>query len=319
MIQIISLITHDRKAAKRCNVFGNTDRGDIYTYIYNKMLEELGEEAKIKREDVKKAIMTMAYGSKAVPERVFGEDTPLLNTFYKVCNKEIPKVMEFMQMCLDLWNPKATEYSWIMPDGFTVHTKVKGAIAERFNWLNEPMDLIRYIEKPEKEGRSLGANSVHSIDSLMVREITTRCMISKLKLTYIKDWLLNPSGSEKCYDPMVDKLWKLYKQSGFLSARIYDYITKDNLYLIDDKEAMLKDLNTFPTTEFNVLAIHDCYKCLPKYGNDVREQYIKIMIKIHKSNMLKFIFDQITGKDLKFNIKDDFSQEIREISDYALS
>ena len=228
--QIISLLVHDRNAAKHCNVIGSENREDIYTYIYQKMLDELGEEAKIKRADVKKSIMTMMYGSEATPKRVFGEGTTLLNTFYRVCNKEIPKVMEFMQMCLDLWNPKATEYSWIMPDGFTVHTKVKGAVAERFNWLNEPMDLIRYIEKPEDKGRSLGANSVHSIDSLMVREITARCMINKTKLNYIKDCLLNPSGSKKCYDPMVDKLWKLYKQSGFLSARIYDYITKDNLY-----------------------------------------------------------------------------------------
>lgn len=58
-IQILSCLLHDRKAASKCNVINTGNREDIYTNIYNIMCKKVGDKARIKREMVKSAIMTL--------------------------------------------------------------------------------------------------------------------------------------------------------------------------------------------------------------------------------------------------------------------
>lgn len=77
-LQILACLTGDRKAAQLCNVVNFSEdavnqRRDGYTVIYNAMIDKIGEESRIKRDDVKRAIMTALYGSQAVPKEVFGE------------------------------------------------------------------------------------------------------------------------------------------------------------------------------------------------------------------------------------------------------
>ena len=70
-LQILAVLTGDTKAAQLCNVVSTGKREDAYTGVYNRMLTQIGENSKIERADVKDAVMTALYGSKAVPKRVF--------------------------------------------------------------------------------------------------------------------------------------------------------------------------------------------------------------------------------------------------------
>lgn len=55
-LQILAALTGDRSAAELCNVVNTGHREDAYTGVYQAMLAKLGEGAKIKRDDTKRAI-----------------------------------------------------------------------------------------------------------------------------------------------------------------------------------------------------------------------------------------------------------------------
>lgn len=55
-IQILACLAGDRSAAEICNVVDTGKREDAYTSIYQDMVNELGETARIDRKQTKKAI-----------------------------------------------------------------------------------------------------------------------------------------------------------------------------------------------------------------------------------------------------------------------
>ena len=54
-----------------------------------------------------------------------------------------------------------------------------------------------------------------------------------------------------------------------------------------------------PVKPFKVMSIHDCFRVLSSYGNDLREQYNLQLMLIAKSNLLSFTLSQIMGKEIK--------------------
>lgn len=94
---------------------------------------------------------------------------------------------------------------------------------------------------------------------------------------------------------MVKEIWEAYKQSGFLTVRILDYLQPCNLNLVD-VDVIAKLLMTLPDKPFDILAVHDCFRCHPNYGNDLRRQYNNILADINDSNMLTYITSQVLGK-----------------------
>lgn len=55
-LQLLACLTGDRSAAALCNVIDTGKREDAYTSVYQMMVNELGENIKIKREWTKEAI-----------------------------------------------------------------------------------------------------------------------------------------------------------------------------------------------------------------------------------------------------------------------
>ncbi len=321
-IQLLSIMLADIKAAAKCNVINTGNREDIYTILYKKMCDKVQDKEKIKREDVKKSIMTACYGSQATPKRIFGDGSALYASFLAVMNEELPYIWKFMECCLDLWNPTATEYGWVMPDNFHVHTKIKGLRTETVNFLNTPIEVTTKVCMPQEKGRSYSANITHSVDSLIVREMSRRCMYNKNKIERVKDILAHASIFKMEYNEkneMLETLWKHYKESGFLSLRIIDYINPDTVSYIDDPDAVLNLINTLPEKPFNIITIHDAFKCHPNYGNDVRRQYKNLLKELAKSNILNNILRQLTGRE-EINIPKPFDfYDAIEDAEYALS
>ena len=58
---------------------------------------------------------------------------------------------------------------------------------------------------------------------------------------------------------------------------------------------------------------------LPNYGNDLRKQYNHILSHIARSNMLEFLIEQITGKNIKIaKLDPDLWKDILQ-TNYSLS
>lgn len=335
-MQLLAVLTGDRKAAELCNVvpfFGLLDfseeaeiqRRDGYTVVYEWMLSQLGSDSKIKRDDVKQAIMTALYGSQAVPKEVFGEGEQL-QVFYRAMAALTPAAWELNQAFLSIWNPEALVNSWVLPDNFHVHVKVMSQEEETVHFLNKPYQTFRQVNAPKQEGRSLGANATHSIDAMVVREITRRCDYDPIQIQAVRNTLTSTvnvseedeDGSEKHHDDMVKTLWGHCQKTGYLSARILDHITAYNVDFVD-RHVVLDLINSLPAKPFKVLSVHDCFRVLPNYGNDLRKQYNLQLHLLAKSDLLSSILSQMIGRPFKAGKLDATLADDILDAEYALS
>jgi hypothetical protein len=319
-IQLLAALSCDRQAASLCNVIDTGHRQDAYVSLYHDMVNRVGETAKINRKDTKTAIMTFFYNSKAEPKRVFGEGE-LLDTFYETMKDNAPGPCEITDTMLAIWDPQAYSNEWVLPDNFHVVVKVMGQVRETVHFLNEPFEVTYNVNMPIEGGRSLGANMVHSIDGMVVREMQRRCHYNVNKVAELHRWInvgVAGRSTRRPQDKLVMVLWDHYQKSGFLSARIIDYLDMDNLGLV--KWAPVQQLlYTLPAKPFELISVHDCFRCLPNYGNDLRRQYNNLLAEIAESDLLSYIISQIVGRQIKVNKLDPtLSNDIRE-TNYALS
>lgn len=300
-LQLLSILSGCEKSGRLCNVIDTGHREDAYTGIYGFLLARVGDSAKISRDDVKKAIMTALYSSRAVPRRVFGEGSELLAKFYETMEQEAPGAWYLNESFLGMWDHTTALNEWILPDGFRVLDKVMDRTSETIHFLNQPFEITRKVNRPIPEGRSLGANVTHSLDGMVVREMGRRCTYDPRMIQEIKDisvWTTTSLNRFK--DQKLVELWKLYEYSGFLSARILQFLDSKNAGLVDRKIIMAL-IASLPPKPFRIMTIHDCFRCLPNYGNDLRWQYNTILADISRSNMLQFITTQLVKKQITVN------------------
>lgn len=325
-LQLLACLTGDRKAAQLCNVVnyygseGKARRSDAYTVIYRTMLEAVGQSSRVKRDDCKQAVMTAFYGSEAKPKEVFGEGI-LLKTFEHVMGIEAPGPWELNKFYLQCGNPDATSYLWVLPDNFHCQIKVMVDEVQTINFMNKPYDIIRKVQGTEEKTRMLSANTTHSIDGMVVREMLRRCNYDADLITYVKQLCYGVQESNVFLPEnaeMVHELWNHYERSGFLSMRICDYLDAGSIALVD-RQIMLEMLETLPKKPFKVLTVHDCFRCHPNYGNDLRRQYNQILSDIAKSNLLSFILSQVLGQEFTAGkLDNDMWKDVLE-AEYALS
>lgn len=332
-IQILSALTGDEKAATLCNLVNTGKREDIYTSVFKKMLQKADGNPNLKRDYVKKAIMTSCYGSEATPKKVFGEGA-LLDAFEQTVSEELPLVWEANKLMLDLWNPNASSYSWVMPDGFTVRTKVMAPSKETVRFNGIVYEITRYVNAPTKKGRALGANMTHSVDGMIVREVARLCKFDKKRIDYILK-ALKEYGS--CRDAFEDKeeqdlfvsepirrLLHVGSLSGFYSVRILEEMTPADIREMCIKRpyilrSLLQEYPTDSEEPFDLLTIHDSFIALPNHCNFIRKAYRNELVKIARSNLMEFLLEQIAGKPISINKGNpDLWKKIQD-AEYALS
>lgn len=260
-MQILACLTGDRLTAELCNVLQNDDgeRMDAYTALYNMLAQQAGIKLTASRDEVKRAIMTSFYTSEAEPKRVFGEGE-VLEHFYQTLRTNCPGAWDLNESFMSFWNPQAESHDWVLPDNFHVKVKVTGKELVPVFFDDGRYEVPVKTVGPQPTGRSLGANIVHSIDGMIVREMVRRC-------SYDVDRVLTALNALECRDPwdhsgakeeraIVKKLWRHYKQSGFLSARILDHLTHRSVDLVD--KAIIRELiDSLPVKPFEVLTVHD--------------------------------------------------------------
>lgn len=322
-LQILSVLTGDRKSASLCNVVDTGDREDAYSNIYQAMLARSGGNASVDKDSVKQAVMTSLYGSKAEPRKAFGEGE-LLQTFYQTMDSEAPGAWELNKALLDMWDPTAKSYDWVMPDNFHVHSKVMDTVTETVMVSGEYFEVTRKVNAPVKSGRSIGANLVHSIDGMIVRDITRRATVSHTHRAEIRK-LCELAQSGACNnltstkdDELVLTLWNAYQQSGYLSVRILDHLTGDNFGHVDPAH-IIKLLDSLPDSVFHVISVHDCFRVHPNYAQELREQYNLQLAMIASSNLLDFLLSQIFNRQITTTKLDPGLYQDALQADYALS
>ena len=315
-IQMYCLLTKDRDGAYLCNLIDNEKRNNLYSIIHEKFKEKTGLACEVEYEKLKKAIMTSAYGSEAQPESIFGDKLPV---FEEVMSENLPIAWQLNALFLDLWDPKALSYDWVMPDNFHVHIKVMNKKTEVVEFQGKLLQVEYYENLPKKKGRALGANVAHSLDSMIMREMYRRCMFNPSVIQRVKEALNAPVsffGSSEKNVEMTRTLWKLYEDTGFLSIRILDYIDNATINLVD-KNKIKNLIESLPKKAFKILTIHDCFRCHCNYMNDLRKQFNNIAAEICDSHLLKYLLKQISGKDFDLELGDLTGDEVRE-ANYAV-
>lgn len=319
--QILSVLIGCNKSASMCNVVDTGNREDLYTNVNTCMNTRLGTDNMVPRADSKQATMTALYGSEKEPKKVFGEDEQL-DAFYAVMEEEVPGIWKLNEALLGLTNPEALEYSWVLPDNFHVKTKVMTSIDQKVLFLDEVYIVPKKVQGPLEVDKSLGANTVHSIDGMIVREIMRRCSYELDVLQGLKRMLENglyepKSTMEREQDQLLIALWDHYLMSGFLSARILELLDDQNMWWVDP-DVILGLINSMPKKPFQVLSVHDCFRVLANYGNDLRSQYNQLLSEIAQSDLLQFIVDQIDPDEITVTKYGNLSKDVLQ-SNYALS
>lgn len=316
-LQFLSVLIGCVKSATLCGVIDTGKREDAYTTIYQFMCDKLGSSAKIARSQTKDAIMTSLYGSEAIPREVFGEGEQL-DVFYNTMRTEVPGAWELNKALISLWDDKALKSSWVLPDNFHVHVPVETRITETVHFMNKPYEIHSYVNAPKETSKSLAPNIVHSVDGFVVREMVRRCNYNSDQILNIIDISESKSSrDDRTKDKMVMKLWDHYTNSGYLSSRILDYLDRDNMGLVNASR-ILEMIQTFPDKPFELLTTHDCFRCLPNYGNDLRKQYNRILHEIASSDMLSFVVSHLKGTNTPVRKYGSFGNSILE-ANYALS
>lgn len=323
--QILAVLVGCVKSAKLCNVLDVGHRMDLYTMQYQSMCDLVKMPATITRNKAKEAIMTAYYGSTAMPRKIFGEGE-LLNAFYSVMESETPGIWELNQSLLGLWQSHAYSHDWVMPDNFHVHVKVMDDHSENVEFLGHSYTVHSKVNQPTDTGLSIGANVVHSIDAMVVREITRRCSFDHSRKVEVMELCLNaPSHTSEPVGKSADAtklrfLLRRYAASGFLSARVLDHINADTIQLLDagERNAVWDLIATMPERSFHVLSVHDCFRVHPNYANDLRRQYNQLLHEIANSNLLVDLASQIVGEPVVAERYGSFGNAILE-ANYALS
>lgn len=259
-IQLLSAMAKDDVAASNCNVLGS-DCKDFYLEAYDKM-KELNPDLDVTRSEAKDAIMTACYGSTRMPKIIFGEEN--LGVFYNTMLQMAPRAWHLNQAFLSLADPSAYTYETVMPDNFTVNLPVEATVQTEVTFGGQSHVVTTKVNAPTEHNLSLGANLTHAVESYLTRELIRRAAGH--------EGIRHSTVPDPKDDLMVQILWNLYEQTGMLSTRIFDYLTTYNLRFVD-VGTIEEYSKKFTDTPFEVLTVHDCFRCLPKYANELRKIY----------------------------------------------
>ena len=311
-LQLLSLLVSCPVSWRLCG--GDENVLDAYAEIFLHMNTGLN----VDRKDVKQSIMTALYGSTATPKAVFGEN---VDVFYETMEKMAPGAWDLNLGIQELWDEiDGTTYDWIMPDNFYCCIETHDKEMINFKFLEQDFQVIQKVNERPRFHKGLGPNLIHSIDGMIVREMFRRCQYDPATMHRVLKLIADgvQGGTTGKSADMVETLWERYQESGFLSARILDYLYEDTCGLVD-MNVITAMVASMPHKPFQLVTVHDCFRCHPNYGNDLRRQYNIILADINESTILPFIASQVAEQDISAKKVGVIPREVILNANYTLS
>lgn len=343
-IQIMSVLTGCETGARHTGLIDPNVRADAYTTCTEFQNEELalqGLTVNVPRSDAKTALMTVMYGSKAQPKRIFGEDTEELAAFYAAAKKTAPGAWELLEDLRASWRSGALMHSWKLPDGFDARIKVMTKIDSADSRSRIEVDELDhatftyeyFINEGQKKGLSNIANVVHSMDAYVLRSMHRRCNYDPRVLAVASDaigtelYMRQANFSDVSISVDEDTLARVqyyieqYQRSTLADVVILPYLDDQTVKLLDTKHleklySIIQGMNQY--APFPIITIHDSFASHPNNVDWVRWQYKEILAEIAESNVLDDLLSQLYGEPGQFvKLSQDLGAKIRN-SAYGL-
>jgi hypothetical protein len=268
---------------------------------------------------------------------IFGEGTLELRAFYEAMGIVAPGPWALLEELLGSWQSYALHHSWQLPDGFQAKIKVMDVVETRIEVDELAHSTFTYQYKVNKglpighhKAKSNAANVVHSVDAYVLRSVHRRCNYDREVVEnvgrLIELELGNRAHLQSLEMPVVsgsklDYYVNLWTQTQMADVVVLPYITPQNVSQVP--HAMLVKLDEIITTmlghkSFEVVTIHDEFKCHPNHMNQLRFHYKEILADLADSETLSYILSGIYGRPGKVGkMSSNLSQKIRQ-SNYAL-
>lgn len=243
-MQIMSAITGCHAGAEATGLIHQNVRSNAYKIVTDTMNTLLSSKVEVSLKDAKEATMTTLYGSKAMPKKIFGEDTPELNAFYNALKIVAPGAVALLQDLLDSWQAFALVHQWTLPDGFTAYVKVMDKCDARIE-VDELDHATFSYEWKENVGKPKGlsnvANVVHSIDGYIVRSLNRRCNYNESMVFKALGILNGDVVGETKPSEKIEYYTDLYEKSQMADVVILPFLSKSNVGLLtqEHKKALV--------------------------------------------------------------------------------
>ncbi len=172
-------------------------------------------------------------------------------------------------------------------------------------------------------------NVVHSVDAYVLRNIHRRCNYNAELVKEKADLMfqeLQDRHAGWIHGPATDKAiayyLDLYNRSQMADVVVLPYINEDTVLTLPTEyiQKLLKIVDSMLKHKpFEVVTVHDEFKCHANYMNHLRQHYINIFAELADSTTLDMILSGIYGKQGKYEkLSDDLSDLIRQCN-YALT
>jgi hypothetical protein len=86
-----------------------------------------------------------------------------------------------------------------------------------------------------------------------------------------------------------------------------------------DPKVIFALIDTLPANPFEMVSVHDCFRCHPNYGNDLRRQYQHILADLNDSNLLASLCAQVAGKKIPVTKVGNLTRKTILESNYCLA
>ena len=248
-IAMLSLLTADRKGLYNTNHIGNV------TNEWRDPYEAVAKPLKLKRKNVKKAIMTVFYGSVATPIKHLGSNAMNL-LFNKVIPKLAPKVLPLVKNCSRIIDKSRAFNRLLRPDGKMVYIPNHTGIERTFmvkhafknyrikTMLNVPMPILGYTPG------GMMPHIAHMLDAYVAQQV----VLNTEDTLPVHDCFYN-------HPNQLDSVLEAYRDA---CAEIL--LAQDGKYL----ENLLNTIN--PKLPQTILNTYD-YKEAKKLAKEVKKQY----------------------------------------------
>lgn len=337
-MSIMSVVTKCLKGCYATNLIDPNVRNDAYTMVTDEASAMLDGVLQILRDDAKQATMTALYGSQKTPREIFGQDTPELDAFYAGLCAVAPKAVELLGDLRMAWQPFALEHRWVCPDNFNVRIKVmqkvEGERVEVDELDGATFTYDYYINEGTKTDLKLVANVTHSLDAYLLREMELRCnydlkTVARAHSVLSNEACMRASGEHVEWDlgeatNLAQQLIAVWGGCEMPAARLLNCISVTDVRYMGDKHInQMLDLcnQVLARNSFEIVTVHDEFKCHPNDCNHMRLTYAQIMADLARARVLEDIYEQITGITPTYDGQHDADELAAMIleSNYSLS